>query len=117
MPDSTVSIVRGLTLTVVAAFLCVLGYFLVQPGFTWMRFAFFAVLAGLAVGGAVGLYRERELLTVGAAVGLLLLGFWQAVLWLFILPVAVVLAVGVVLVANQTEAATNEAGEPTERGT
>ena len=106
MPDRTVSIVRALTLTVVVAFLGVLGYYLVQPGFTWVRLAFFAVLAGLAVVGAVGLYGERELLTVGAAIGLLLLGFWQTVLWLFIFPVAAVLAVGVVVVANQTAATT-----------
>ncbi|WP_256295974.1 hypothetical protein [Haloarchaeobius salinus] len=87
------SLVQGLTAVVVVAFLVVLGYYLVQPGYTWTRAALFAVLGGLAVTGAGGvIYQRGRLASVGAG-GLLLLGFWQAVLWIYILSVVVVLAV------------------------
>ncbi|WP_440988373.1 hypothetical protein [Haloarchaeobius baliensis] len=87
---------HGLTVVVVLAFLGVLGYYLGQPGYTWTRAALFAGLAGLAVTGAAGVIYQRGLLATVGAGGLLLLGFWQAVLWIFILPVVVVLSVAFV---------------------
>jgi len=87
------SLGRGLTVVVVLAFLGVLGYYLAAPGYTWTRLAFFAVLGGLAVAGAVGVLSRRGPVTAVGAGGLLLLGFWQAVLWMYVLPVVAVLLV------------------------
>lgn len=87
------SIVHGLTVVVVVAFLGVLGYYLFQPGYTWTRLAGFAVLGGLAVVGAVGVIYQRGLLAGVGTGGLVLVGFWQAVLWIYILPVVVVFSV------------------------
>ena len=93
MAVSQTSIVRGLTVVVVVAFLGVLGYYLGQPGYTWTRLAGFAVLGGLAVVGAAGIIYQRGLLAGVGTAGLVLLGFWQAVLWIYILPVVVVFSV------------------------
>lgn len=85
------SIASGSTAVVVAAFLGVLGYYLVQPGYSQTRLVFFIVLGGLAVLGAAGVIFQRERVAVSGAGGLLLVGFWQAVLWVYIFPVVVVL--------------------------
>lgn len=87
------SIAHGLTVVVVVAFLGVLGYYLFQPGYSLTRLALFAVFGALAVVGAAGIIYDRGLLVGVGTVGLVLLGFWQAVLWVYILPVAVVFAV------------------------
>lgn len=96
-----VSVVRWTTGTVVVAFLAVLGWYLAQPGFTWTRLVFFAVLGGTAVAGAAGIVYQREVVAAGSAFGLFLLGFWQAVLWIYVLPVSVMLLVAAVLVADR----------------
>lgn len=85
------SIVGGLTAVVVAAFIALLGYYLIQPGYSQTRLMFFIVLGGLAVVGAVGVFFQRERVAVIGAGGLLVVGFWQAVLWVYIYPVVVVL--------------------------
>jgi hypothetical protein len=95
------SIVHGLTVVVVVAFLGVLGYYLFQPGYTWTRLTGFAVLGGLAVVGAAGVIYQRGLLAGVGAGGLVLLGFWQAVLWIYILPVVVVFSVASFTTPNQ----------------
>jgi len=87
------SLVRRLTVVVVVAFIGILGYYLVQPGVTWTRLVFFVVLGGLAVLATAGVFYQRGLITTGAASGLLLLGFWQAVLWIYILPLVVVFVI------------------------
>jgi len=92
--------VRGLSAVVVVGFLGVLGAMLPEPGYSWTRLALFAVLGGLAVVGGVGIYTQRELVATAGACGLLLLGFWQAVLWIYITPVAGVLVVGALVTAN-----------------
>lgn len=93
MAPTRPALVRGATVVVTTAFLGVLGYYLGQPGYTETRLAFFAVLAGLAVVGTAGAVYQRDLVAVVCAAGLVLLGFWQAVLWVFILPVAAMLVV------------------------
>lgn len=95
------SVVRWLTVAVVGSFLAVLGWYLGQPGYTVTRLAFFAVLGGLAVAGAAGVLFERSVVAAGSACGLLLLGFWQAVLWIYVFPVCGVLLIGAVVVAEQ----------------
>lgn len=90
-----------MTVLVVVAFLGVLGWHLGQPGYTQTRLVFFAILGGLAVTGAVGIFYQRETVAAGSACGLLLLGFWQAVLWIFIFPVIGMLVVATVVIATQ----------------
>jgi len=65
-------------------------YLLVQPGFTANRAAFVAVVVALGWVGVAGVATGRRALPLGGAVGLVALGFWQAVAWLFMLPTAVV---------------------------
>ena len=68
-----------------------LGYYLIQPGYQQTRLVFFIVLGGLAVLGAAGVIFQRERVAVSGAVGLLAVGFWQAVLWVYIFFIVVVL--------------------------
>ena len=89
-------------MVVVVAFLGVLGYYLVQPGYSLTRLALFTVLGALAVVGAAGIIYDRGLLVGVGTGGLVLLGFWQAVLWVYILPVVVVIAVAAFTTPNQS---------------
>jgi hypothetical protein len=52
---------------------------------------FFIVLGGLAVLGAAGVIFQREWVAVSGAVGSLAVGFWQAILWIYIFSIVVVL--------------------------
>ena len=99
MTPSTMAAVRGLTVLVVAAFLGVLGWYLGQPGYTSARLALFAALGASAVAGAAGVVSGRPFVAAGGACALLLLGFWQAALWLYVLPVAGLLAVAAIVLA------------------
>ena len=110
MPSTKAAVVRWLTVLGVVAFLGVLGWYLGQPGYTQTRLVFFAVLGGLAVAGAAGVVYQRMLVTLGGAAGLLLLGFWQAVLWIFIFPVVGMLVVAALVVAPQERTDTPDRG-------
>ncbi len=66
-----------------------------------MRVAFFAGLGGLPVLGVAGVVYQREWMVAASACGLLLVGFWQAVLWMYILPVVGVLVIASAVVASQ----------------
>lgn len=94
MVNTKETIVPGLTVAVTFSFLGVLGYFLFQPGYTWTRLVFFAVLGGFAVLSTAGVVYRRTRVAAGSAFVLFLLGFWQAALWLFIWPVAIGLFIG-----------------------
>lgn len=90
-----VRITRELSLAATVAFLAVLLWYLFtaeasHPGSTPLRLLFFVLLGGLAIMGAVGIVRHAEQLVAVSVGGLVLLGFWQAVLWIYILPLAVV---------------------------
>lgn len=65
-----------------------LGWALLQPGFHWPRLALAPVIGTVAWVGVYANARGRTLATTGAGMALFLLGFWQAVLWMFILPPA-----------------------------
>ena len=93
--------VRSLTVVTVVAFLGVLGWYLTAPGYTLTRLVGFAVLGCLAVVGAAGVLRHRPRWSIAAAIGLIALGFWQAVLWLFIYPM-----VGVLLLSTALDSGT-----------
>ena len=65
----------------------VLLWYLPQPGYSRSRLVLFALIGAAAALGAVGSVAGRPGVTLTAAVGLFLLGFWQAVLSVFIYPV------------------------------
>ncbi|MCG1002169.1 MULTISPECIES: hypothetical protein [Halobacterium] len=99
MTPSITAAVRGLTVVVVAAFLGVLGWYLGQSGYTSARLALFAALGASAIAGAAGVVSGRAFVAAGGACALLLLGFWQAALWLYVFPVAGLLVVAAVVLA------------------
>lgn len=110
MTPTRILVVRWLTIMVVVAFLGVLGWYLGQPGYTRTRLVFFGILGGLAVTGATGVVFQRELVAAGSAFGLLLLGFWQAVLWMCLFPVIGILVVAIVVIAAQEQSDTAVTG-------
>ena len=111
MENARVSTARGLTVVGTVAFLGVLAYYLGQPGYTWTRLALFAVLGGLAVSGAVGVFYNRELMAAAGACGLLLLGFsLAATLWMSLIPVAAILAISALLIASPEQRGTPVTG-------
>lgn len=88
---------------VATAFLTVgMVWLLPSDGYTVFRLAF--VLVSVAIGwiGLVGTVAGRPEVPLGAALALLLLGFWQAVLWVFMLPAALGLAVAGVVLAHRS---------------
>ena len=95
------SVVRWVSVLSVSGFLGTLGYYLVQPGFRWTGVASFPGLGGLAVLGGTGVVSQRERVVAACACGLLLVGFWQAALWMYILPMVAILVVASVVVASQ----------------
>lgn len=99
MGPTKVDAVRGVTILVVVAFLLVLGRHLGQPGTSLARLGFFSVLGGVAAIGAAGVFFERTFVAAGSACVLLLLGFWQAALWVYVFPVSGLLVAAAVLLA------------------
>jgi hypothetical protein len=95
--DRVTDVVRGLAVVGVAVFLGVLVWYLGRPGYTHFRLAFFSLLGALAVAGAIGVGRHSGSLITVSAVGLLVLGFWQAVLWVYVFPVVGLLVAAGVL--------------------
>jgi hypothetical protein len=88
-----------MTLAALLVFLAVLAFYLDQPGYTQRRLLLFVALGAVATVGAVGGYTGRAVVAAAAAVVLALLGFRQATLWIFVLPMAGVLAATAVLIA------------------
>lgn len=72
-------------------------WLLPSPGYTTTRLALFAVILAFGWLGAAGAVVGRPVGAAVGTVGLFLLGFWQAVLWVFVLPAAAVLAVAAAL--------------------
>lgn len=97
MAPSKVNAVRGVTVLVVVVFLLVLGRHLGQPGTSLAQLGFFSVLGGIAAIGAAGVFFERTYVAATSACALLLLGFWQAALWVYIFPVSGLLVAAAVL--------------------
>lgn len=95
------SVARGTSVVVVTAFLGVLGWYLFQPGYRWTRLVLFVVLGALAVVGSAGVWYQRERVAAGGVAGLLLLAVsFAGTLWLFILPVVVVLGAATVVMSS-----------------
>ncbi|GAB7014191.1 hypothetical protein [Halolamina salina] len=90
---------QGLAMAALLVFLCVLVFYLGQPGYTHARLALFLALGAAAVLGTFGVVTQRARVAAAGAAMLALLGFWQATLWIFVLPMAGVLAVAGLLIA------------------
>lgn len=88
-----------MTLAALLVFLAVLAFYLTQPGYTQQRLLFFLALGAVATVGAAGAYTGRAVVAAAGAVLLALLGLPQAVLWIFVLPMAGVLAATALLIA------------------
>jgi len=100
-------------LAVFAALVLTIGLlsYLPQDGFRLSRVVLFVAVAGLAWVSALGVVRDRPTLGTAGAVGVVLLGFWQAVLWIWLLPTAGLLLVATVL--SSPEEDTHHENSPT----
>jgi len=95
------SVARGIAVVVVTAFLGVLGWYLFQPDYSWTRLGLFVVLGALSVVATAGVWYQRKRVAAGGVVGLLLLTVTLAgTLWMFLLPVIVVLVIATALMSN-----------------
>ena len=106
MTATRATAVKAVVVTVTLVFIGILGWYLGKPGYTQSRLVLFVVLGGSAVAGALGVVFQRALVTAGAAGSLVLLGFWQAVLWMYILPVVLVLVVAALVTTDAPHADT-----------
>ena len=103
------SIVRGVAVLAALYLTGGLVWLLPTPGFRMSRLILFIVVIGFAWIGAFGVISDRSLVAFVGATGLFVLGFWQAVLWIFMLPTAAILF-GASLLLQQTSE-TNTAPE------
>ena len=100
---SKLGLLGGLAVLAVVYLTAGLVWLLPAPGFGTSRLLLFAVVVAVAWIGAVGALRHRPGLTAVGGVGLLLLGFWQAVLWIFMLPAAAVLLAAAGVLSSRRE--------------
>jgi hypothetical protein len=70
------------------------------PGNRLSRLVLVGAAVALAWVGTYGVAREWTLLVEFAALALALLGFWQAVAWVFMLPAGAVLAIAALVLAR-----------------
>lgn len=87
-----------------------LAWLLPGPGYTTTRLAFFAALAAVAWGGAAGAVAGRASVVGASALVLFLLGFWQAVLWIVIIPAALFDFVAAVTIRDRRSGRSNATG-------
>ncbi|AFK19666.1 hypothetical protein E6P09_01825 [Haloferax mediterranei ATCC 33500] len=104
MPSySKANILRGASVAAAALQTIFLVALLPQPGYQTSRLVLFAVVIGLGWVGAAGAVRNRFALTVGSALGLFLLGFWQFTIGLVMLPTAAIFLVTALLTRGESE--------------
>lgn len=84
----------------VLALVVLLARILVLQGYTPLRVGMFGLLGLAAIVGGVGVVSRSVLASLTGALGLFLLGFWQAVLFMFILPVSAILVLVAVVDAG-----------------
>jgi len=108
---SRATLASGLaTFTALSLTVVLLGY-LLRDGFLPTRVLLFVAVAGLAWTSTLGVVRNRPLVGAASAAGVFLLGFWQAVLWVWLLPAAGLLVLAVLL--STTGAGTNHENSAT----
>lgn len=98
-----VDIARAASVLGVLGLLVVLASLLPSPGYGVSRLSLFVLIGAVAIFGGIGALLERPALVGGSGVGVFLLGFWQAVLGVFMLPVAVVLVLTAFIVDDAGE--------------
>ena len=101
---SGVDIARGASVVVVALLTLVLLAILPQPGYRTSRLVPFALVILVGWGGALGAIYERVPLTLGGAIGIFLLGFWQFTIGLAMLPTSAVLLITALLMWDAADA-------------
>lgn len=89
----------------VVALVVVLARILVGQGYTPLRLGLFGLIGLAAIVGGVGVVSRSVVASLAGALGLFLLGFWQAVLFVFVLPVSAVLVLVAVVDAGDDETA------------
>lgn len=94
----------------VGVLLAALGWFLQEPGYTTSRLVFFAILGGAGLVSLYGIVADRGTVAGVGIVGLFLLGFWQAVLWMVVYPVIAVLIVATLVGRATSGGSAVEAG-------
>jgi hypothetical protein len=94
--------VVAVALALAAAAYLTVGLAVVLPSSEYglVRLTVVAVAAAFAWAGVVGAVFDRPPVVIAAAVALLLLGVWQTVLWVFMLPASLGLAVAGVVLAH-----------------
>lgn len=91
MKRGLMNVIRGAAVLSVLGLIGVLLYYLPQPGYSQSRLILFALITSAALLGGAGVVQRRVRITIIGAAGLFLLGFWQAVLAVFIYPVIALL--------------------------
>jgi hypothetical protein len=84
---SAANLIRGTAYVSVLGLIAVLLWLLPQPGYSQSRLVLFGLITAAAALGTTGTYLHHPKVTVAGVIGLFLLGFWQAVLSVFIWPV------------------------------
>lgn len=95
---SLLDVARAASVIAVLALLAVLAYYLPAPGGGPSRLYLFALIGTVGVAGALGVALGWPTLIGASGVGIFLLGFWQAVLGVVMLPVAALLFSTAILV-------------------
>lgn len=97
---SKLDLARGLAVLAALYLTAGLLWLLPSPGFGASRLVFFAAVAVAGWIGAAGALRHRPALATVGGLGLVLFGFWQAVLWIFVLPAAAVILIVAAILAR-----------------
>ena len=97
-------VARAASVLAVVVLLAVLASHLGAPGYHDARLYLFCLIGAVGLLGGVGAVFDRPTLIGSGGIGIFLLGFWQAVLGVFMLPVAAVLVTTAVLVYGVEEA-------------
>lgn len=88
----------------------VLLYYLPRAGYSQSRLVLFGLITLAAVLGAAGVVLQRPAVTGVGVIGLFGLGFWQAVLSVFIYPVIIILVIATLHAHD--DAATDRTPDP-----
>lgn len=100
---SALELSRGGSVLVVGLLTLVLLALLPAPGYRTSRLVLFALIIAIGWVGAAGAVLERFWLTLGAAIGLFLLGFWQFTIGVVMLPTSLALLLTAILIRGPSE--------------
>lgn len=101
---STLELVRWIAVFATVYLTLGMLWLLTAPGYSTTRLVLVLAVLGFAWAGAIGAVQKRFRPVISGAAGLVVLGFWEAVLWVFMLPTAVVFGVVGVLMWRSGDA-------------